>query len=575
MSDAKSTDESFWHRSIFPLGLLGGLLFYVAQPPLSWMIVAWGAPVPWLLLARMPRLPGRRPYRTLWLCGFLTWLVTVQWLRLSHPMNHLALVLLATYLGLYLPVFVGLTRVAYHRLGMPLWCSAPIVWTGLELVRAHLATGFMMSSLAHTQVGAPAVLQIADIVGEYGVTFLIVMVAGAITDALPVARDLAGDANPVPNSAEPQAARVCWQKLIPGGLAIVFALGYGAWRMQVGEISMSREPQQTVALIQNDAKAVWKHEPDRKLRMMRELVDLTTEATRGSDIDLVVWPETAYRDALVSVEPGYTPPREFLEIPVDDFVAITPNALKQYATVWNAGLLLGIDRRHVHESNPLNGETANGETPFDVDSFNSVVFVDRAGELQGTYDKMHLVPYGEYTPFSSWFPYPEGFTPLTGAVVPGEDPKSFEFEGIRYSPSVCYEKAVPHLMRRQFATLVERDETPDVLVNVTNDAWYWGSAELEMHLACGILRAVELRTPMLIAGNRGLSAHIDASGAVLGVTERNRTAVLLANVTTRLSKAPTLYTRWGDWLPAACLVCCVVFAVVGWMGRRGTGPGEA
>lgn len=549
-----------------PLGLLGGLLFYLTQPPVSWGLLAWIAPVPWLLLARQERPLTKMAYAGLWLCGFLMWLVTVQWLRLAHPSNHLAMLLLATYLGSYLPIFVGLTRVAYHRLGMPLWRSAPIVWTGLELVRAHLATGFMMGSLAHTQVKFPLVLQIADLAGEYGVTFLIVLVAGATADAFST-RSI--------GTAKQQASKVHWRefqwkKLQPAIVAILLVLLYAP--LPITAISRSGKPQ-TVALIQGDAQATWKFDPDRKQRIMQELSDLTWQATSqaekdGRRVDLVIWPETAYRESLITVEPGFTPPREYLEMPVEKFVALTPNDLRQKATAWEAGLLLGIDRRHVVPS-------STEEMPFDVQSWNSVVFVDRSGAVQGTYDKMHLVPYGEYTPFSSWFPYPEGFTPLTGGVTPGEEPKSFEFEGIRYSPTVCYEKAVPHLMRWQFSQLAQRGEAPDVLVNVTNDAWYWGSAELDMHLACGILRAVELRTPMLIAGNRGLTAHIDAAGNVVDVTERNRPAVLMAYVKPRSpanSSYQTIYSRWGDWLPTACLVCCVVFAIVGWRGRRAFVP---
>ncbi|MEQ8208892.1 MAG: apolipoprotein N-acyltransferase [Lacipirellulaceae bacterium] len=582
-NNPETTDaKPLWQRSVLPLGLIGGMLFYLAQPPVAWGLLAWISPVPWLLLVKREKLPGKRPYRGLWFCGFLMWLVTVQWLRLAHPSNHLALLLLATYLGTYLPVFVGLTRVAHDRLGMPLWRAAPIVWTGLELIRAHLATGFMMGSLAHTQVKFPVVLQIADLAGEYGVTFLIVLVGGAIADALP-ARGLAVNSS---HAAEPQAVGVRWKALQPIALVMVLVAIYDLLSIPVD--SENGEPQ-TVALIQGDAQATWKFDPDRKQRIMQELLNLSWEAKsraekEGRSVDLVIWPETAYRESLFSFEEGFDPPDDFLAMPVEKFVSLTRNDLKGLATAWEAGLLFGIDRRHVSPSaETTRGEDASDETvsseidPFEVESWNSVVFVDRAGEVQGTYDKMHLVPYGEYTPFSSWFPYPDGFTPLTGGVTAGEGPQSFEFESVRYSPTVCYEKAVPHLMRWQFSELAEQGKAPDILVNVTNDAWYWGSAELDMHLACGILRAVELRTPMLIAGNRGLSAHIDAAGNVIAVTERNQSTFLLAQVKPRNPENgsyQTVYSRWGDWLPTACLVCCVVFATVGWAERKGTSPRE-
>ena len=168
------------------LGLLGSLLCYLAHPPagLSWL--AWLGPTPWLYLARMPILPGRRPYRDLWLAGFAFWMAAIQWIRLPFWANIFGLVLLAAYLGAYLPLFVGLTRVGVHRVGLPVWLVGPVAWTGLEWVRARLFTGFLMASLAHTQVKHPRVIQIADFAGEYGVTFLIVLVAGAIAAALPL-----------------------------------------------------------------------------------------------------------------------------------------------------------------------------------------------------------------------------------------------------------------------------------------------------------------------------------------------------------------------------------------------------
>src|SRR5690606_438691 len=110
--------------------------------------------------------------------------LAVHWIRLPHPLNHLAWVVLTGYLGMYLPVFVVLARVGVHRWRIPLAIAAPVVWTGLDWFRAHFLTGFLMASLAHTQYRVPTTIQIADVVGEYGVTFLVVFVAACIASAL-------------------------------------------------------------------------------------------------------------------------------------------------------------------------------------------------------------------------------------------------------------------------------------------------------------------------------------------------------------------------------------------------------
>ena len=133
------------------------------------------------MLVRADELPGRRPYRWLWLAGFIYWLATIQWLRLAHPAVYVGWFALAAYLAVYLPAFVAISRIAVHRLRVPLWLAAPVVWTGLELARAHLFTGFLFGAIAHTQARWTTLIQISDLTGEYGVDFLIIAVAAAIT----------------------------------------------------------------------------------------------------------------------------------------------------------------------------------------------------------------------------------------------------------------------------------------------------------------------------------------------------------------------------------------------------------
>ena len=96
--------------------VVGSLLCWLAFPPVGWSHLAWVGPVPWLLLVSQEKLPGRRPYRALWLGGFVFWLLAVHWIRLPHPLNYLAWLVLAAYLGVYLPTFVAIARVGVHRL---------------------------------------------------------------------------------------------------------------------------------------------------------------------------------------------------------------------------------------------------------------------------------------------------------------------------------------------------------------------------------------------------------------------------------------------------------------------------
>ncbi|MEM6331585.1 MAG: nitrilase-related carbon-nitrogen hydrolase, partial [Planctomycetota bacterium] len=132
--------------------------------------------------------------------------------------------------------------------------------------------------------------------------------------------------------------------------------------------------------------------------------------------------------------------------------------------------------------------------------------------------------------------------------------------------NICYETVIPHVIHGQVRRLTREGTRPDLLVNVTNNAWFWGSSELEMHLACNIFRAVENRTPMVIAANGGLSAAIDSCGRVLQVSDRMTEQVLITDVP--LDPRASFYTRRGDVFAGACLAACVLLSLRRWLGRR-------
>jgi len=197
--------------------------------------------------------------------------------------------------------------------------------------------------------------------------------------------------------------------------------------------------------------------------------------------------------------------------------------------------------------------------------FNPAVFLDTSGEIRGRYDKMHLVLFGEYIPFGNWFPALQRLTPLPVNLDPGLEPQAFEVGRLRYAPSICFETVLPHVIRRQVLELGRQGREPDVLVNLTNDGWFRGSSELDLHLICGIFRAVECRKPLLIAANTGFSAWIDGDGRVRAQGPRRKTAALLAEV--RPEGRTSWYLAHGDLFAGTCLVATLGFAAAGLWGR--------
>jgi apolipoprotein N-acyltransferase len=434
-----------------------------------------------------------------------------------------------------------------------MWFTAPVVWTGLELARAHLMTGFLMAALAHTQVHQTRLIQISDLVGEYGVDFVVMMVAACITGVIFPPRRLLAAA--------------------PAVLILISTLVYGHHRLAANRTQSANEIVRTarIALIQGNSLADWKFDQQKKRRIMEEYIGLSEQAVKeagslgeGQPLDLIVWPETMYRNPLREFEAGFQLPTNVAQT-TDEITAGDRLLLADLAANLGTPLLVGIDRIQF-----LADERSNSDRPS-LRAYNSAALVDRSGEIVGTYDKFHLVMFGEYVPFSRRLPFLKGLSSLTGDVEAGQGPAALCTNDVCYAPNICYETVIPHVMRRHAGQLVGDNNVPvDVLVNLTNDAWYWGSSELDQHLACGVFRAVETRKPLVIAANGGISAWIDHFGRIRAQSPRQQPDIILADV--ELATMDSWYLKLGDWFAGACLTCCVTLAVITLFTRRTSQP---
>ena len=221
-------------------------------------------------------------------------------------------------------------------------------------------------------------------------------------------------------------------------------------------------------------------------------------------------------------------------------------------------MIVGLDREHFAGSR--------------IESFNAAAYLSAQGDVLGTYDKNHLVPFGEFVPWADRYTWLQRLTPLPGGgLTSGHGAAAFEVRGLRLAPHICYESVLSHLIRGQVDELARQGREPDVLVNLTNDGWFWGSSELDMHLACGVFRAVECRKPFLVAANTGFSAWIDPDGRIVHQGRRRAEDILFAEVGRESRKS--WYLVHGDWPAGVCLVLAVLAAVVGlwdrWAARSG------
>jgi len=545
-----------WYRSVFGHAMLGAALLWAALPPCDLWPLAWIAPVWWILLIRREDLPGH-PYRAIYLAGFLFWLAAFYWLTLPYWANVFLWILNAFYMGCYLPMFVGLSRVAVRRFRLPVAVAAPVVWTGLELARGYVLTGTTMASLGHTQYRWIELIQIADLVGAYGLNFVVMLVAACLGRMVPLG-----------------GRRWALWPLVPASVVLAAVLCYGHLRMSRPD---NATPAVRVALIQGSIDAEFKTESNTSSEAREQIhdhyLDLSRNATAEyADLDLMVWPETMFRTTLITYDRDarlidYCRKEEIdkyrkanwtdaeIEAWLRKSNPETPVEMREIAEQLRTSLILGVDRLHY---------TAEGE-----EYFNSAAFITKengAWRRAGCYDKIHLVLFGEYIPGAEYFPWVYELTPLSSGATPGEEPVAFELKGLRFAPNICYESVLPRVIRRQVNDLRRRGQQPDVLVNLTNDGWFWGSSELDMHLICGVFRAVECRKPFLIAANTGISAWIDGNGQILARGPRRATDTLLAAV--RRDGRTSPYLQYGDWPAGVCLAACILLAVVGFRRRK-------
>ena len=546
-------------RRLWALVLGGALALFLVQPPADLWWAAWLAPLPWLVLVAADRLPGRRPWAVLWLGGFLHWLATIHWLRLPHPATSIGWVALSAYLAVYVPAFVWLARRLVHRWRWPLVAAVAVAWMACEQLRGWVLGGFTFAGLGHTQWRWTTLLQTADIAGAVGVGGIVAAVAAAGVAALPTAAGW-----------HPRRALA---SLATAGCLLGLALAYGTWRLATAPVP--RGAPLELLLVQGSIDTELKHDPDAATDVTRHYDDLTVAGLAawpgGRRPDLIVWPETMWRWGLVEIDPAETLEEPLVERhlgpePAAADAAVRADrqarcrraieqerldALAVFARRYGAPWLVGLDRQAI----------APGATRF----YNCGLFLDAAGAPMACYSKLHPVMFGEYVPFADRFPVLYRLTPLPAGLTPGTELVAVEIAGRRVAVNICYETALPDAVRALVNGLAAGQGSPDVLVNLTNDGWFWGSSELDMHLVAAIFRAVEVRTPIAIAANTGFSAAIDGCGRLLERGPRRATATLAARLHPDGRRSPWRVT--GTLPTGACVAVAVAVTLEAARGR--------
>jgi apolipoprotein N-acyltransferase len=473
----------------------------------SWL--AWAALVP--LLASLGELAPGKAFKAGLFMGLPYFFGTQYWIY--HSINHYGgvpffvslgvVLLLAAYESLYIGVFGWLLSRSLRNTALPAVFLAPLFWVVLEFVRSYAFTGFPWSSVGYTQATFLHVIQFADITGVYGVSFFVVAVNGAISDifiAMKKRRD-----KPL---ADLWPTAVGLASL---ALAAAFVFAYGEFRLNQERPGSEVK----VSVVQGNIRQDIKWNPIYQEEVIDTYKSLTAAAATAEP-GLIVWPETAM--------PFYWERDMEYTIEIADF-----------ASSLRTDLLLGA-------------VTVKDEYELG----NSAVLLDKNGETRYLYDKIHLVPFGEYVPLRPVLGlFVDRVVEGIGQYVSGRSHERAKTSIGSFGTLICYEIIFPGLVRKFYK------RGGDFMVNITNDAWFGRTTGPYQHFAMGALRAVENRKPLVRAANTGISGFIDSNGKVLKTLPLMERGALTETIKT--DRTRTFYSRFGDLFSYLCIITTVIF----------------
>ena len=483
---------------------LSGLFMACSFPLPDYGWLAWFGLIPLVLVMQ------QRPFKSGFVAGVVFFAATLYWLnivmttygRLPLAVSIVLYLLLAGYLALYW----GTATWAACRLkefrSYSYVLTLPVLWVALEFLREFMLTGFPWASLGYSQHAWLPMIQSADLFGVYGLGYLLLLSNAVLGEVFLAWRRRLPQASPV-------------RALTVVALLILLNYGYGHWCLQQDLDTRSRTLR--TAVIQGNIPQELKWRPENQVNTVKTYRELTLSARQAGARDLFIWPEAAM-------------PFYFQD---GGRLAESVGALTRQTGGWL-----------------LFGSPAYLRDPAGVRYLNSAYLLSPQSQVLGRSDKNHLVPFGEYVPLSGFLPFVNKLVTGIGDFSPGEI-NPLPIQDHHLGVLVCYEVIFPELARDYVR------KGSDLLVNITNDAWFGRSSAPRQHLAMARFRSIENRVWLARAANTGISAFIAPSGRIIEQTGLFEAGFLTGEV--GLGARPGLYSRMGDLAPGALLVISLIW----------------
>ena len=494
------------------LCLISGILLILSFPNFDLEFLAWFALVPLFY-----SIEGKGFYHS-FILGFLTGVISflgiLYWIIVAvHTYGNVPLIpsgfillLLVVYLSLYIGAFSFITRFIQIRLGLQTVLFTPLLWVALEYLRSLLLTGFPWANLGYSQYLNLPFIQMADILGAYGLSFVIVLVNAT----------LFGVIHQWPKRTFP------FREVAITTVILLGFLIYGYIKIGNVDRQMAQNPPLRIGLVQGNIDQSIKWDESFQKETLKIYEKLSLRVSEGKP-DLIIWPETAtpffFQDAK-----EYQP-----------FILDIPKKT-------NAFLLFGTPSYKIQKGK--------------VTHYNSAVLVTPSGDLAGKYDKIHLVPFGEYIPMQDLLFFIGSLGEGIGDFKSGKEIFNFSLPQGKFGVLICFEIIFPDLCRR----FVKGDA--NFLVTITNDAWFGKTSAPYQHFSMATFRAVENRVFIARAANTGITGVIDPKGKIVkhgGIFTEGA-----MNEMIRLSRQKTFYTLYGDvfaWVCSAFSILLLSYAL--------------
>lgn len=478
----------------------GGVLLFLSFPKYGSGFLAWIALIPLFWAIR-----GVVSIRQGLLLGFVAGMVChvglIYWITyvvvnygyLPIYVGIVLMLLLASYLSLYTALFTA--GIIFFRRRIPLWFAAPVLWVSLEYCKSYLLTGFPWENLGYSQYLNPYLLQFADVAGVFGLSFLIVLANAVLFEVI---------------SQKSRKEFILAAAVI---LIIAGVLFYGVNRSRQIDAILKNAPATEVSIVQGniDQAIKWNDSFQKETIDIYQHLSLQNMPVEGG---LTVWPETAlpfdYQDA-----------GRFQE-------KIRDVSLKTKS--WF-----------------IFGSTSYEYSQDKINYYNSAYLLSPQGEVKGKYNKVHLVPYGEFVPLRTVFPFINKLTAGMGDFTAGTGYYPLTIDDKKIGVLICYEGILPA------AAGEYKKQGAQLLVNITNDAWFGATSAPFQHFSMAVFRAVETRLYLVRAANTGVSSIVNPKGEIIAGTNIFERTAIKGKI--QYSNIQTIYAKYGD-VPA--VICCLL-----------------